>query len=133
MDIFDEISARYPGLFDDRRRPAPPAPACDHRGDFARLHQHIDDAAALQHRHIHHVEETIMAALDDLKTEVSNYAQTVDNTVIPAFDAVMAAIQNGAGGASDEELAAVTAQIQDATARMTDKAREAHALVGGEG
>jgi hypothetical protein len=131
--IYDEISARYPGLFDDDRRHRPPGPVCDHRSDFARLHQHIDDAAALQHRHIHHVEGTIMAALDDLKNEVSNFAQTVDNTVIPAFDAIMTAIQNGSGGASEAELSEVTAQIQGANARLTDKAREAAALVGGEG
>ena len=128
--IYDEILARYPGVFDQRpiRRPG-----CDHSAEFAQLHQHIDDAAALQHRHLHHVEETIMAALDDLKNEVNNFAQTVDNTVIPAFDAIMAAIQNGSGGASEAELAAVTTQIQDANARLTDKAREAAALVGGEG
>jgi AcrR family transcriptional regulator len=132
MSIFDEVAARYPGVFDDHPR-VEPAPHCDHRAQFAHLHQHINDAAALQHRHIHHVEETIMAALDDLKTEVNAYAQTVDGTVIPAFDAIMAAIQNGAGAASEADLAAVTTQIQDATARLTDKAREAHALVGGAG
>jgi hypothetical protein len=128
--IYDEILARYPGVFD--QRPAR-RPGCDHSAEFAQLHQHIDDAAALQHRHLHHVEGTIMAALDDLKNEVANFAQTVDNTVIPAFDAIMTAIQNGSGGASEAELADVTAQIQDANARLTDKAREAAALVGGAG
>ena len=130
--IYDEILARYPGVFTDqpRRRPAG---GCDHSAEFAQLHQHIDDAAALQHRHLHHVEGTIMAALDDLTTGVSDYAQTVDNVVIPAFDAIMAEIRDGAGAASEEQLAELATQVQGANDRLRAKANEAAALVGGEG
>lgn len=74
-----------------------------------------------------------MAALDDLTTGVSDYAQTVDSVVIPAFDAIMAEIRDGAGAASEEQLAELATQVQGANDRLRAKANEAAALVGGEG
>jgi hypothetical protein len=130
--IYDEILARYPGAFADQPRHHPDS-GCDHRADFARLHQHIDDAAALQHRHLRHVEEIIMAAIDDLNTNVDTFAQTVDSTVIPALDSLMAAVQAHAGAATEEQLADLATRVQGATDRLRDKAQEAAALVGGEG
>ena len=128
--IFDEILSRYPSAFDEHTRYAPPTP-CDHHQAFAQLHDHIDAAAALQHRHLLHVEGQIMAALDDLRAEVEGNAATIDNIVIPTLDALMAAVQNGT--ASDADLAALATSLQEANGRLRDKTAEAAALVGGEG
>lgn len=132
MSIFDEVSARYPGVFADRPRPEPDL-YCDHRDQFRQLHQHIDNAAALQHRHLLHVEGTIMAALDDLRAEAQEYARTVADVAIPAFDQLMAAVVANSGGASEAELAEVSAVIAGANDQLLAKANEAAAAVGGEG
>lgn len=132
MSIFDEVSARYPGVFADHPQRGPDL-YCDHRAQFAQLHQHIDNAAALQHRHLLHVEGTIMAALDDLRAEAQEYARTVQDVAIPAFDQLMAAIAANAGGASEAELAEIAAQIAGANDQLLSKSNEAAAAVGGAG
>jgi hypothetical protein len=128
--IFDEILSRYPSAFDEETRYRPPTP-CDHHRDFGALHDHIDAAAALQHRHLLHLEGTIMAAIDDLRAEVEASASAIDNVAIPALDALMAAVQNGS--ASEAELGELVTSLQASNARLRDKANEAAALVGGEG
>lgn len=129
--IYDEIAARYPHVFDNQPRRQPQA--CEHSAQFAELHRHIDSAAALQHRHLNHVEGTIMAAFQDLQASVADYASNVDNTVIPAFDAIMTAVREGSGGASEEQLAELNSTVQGANSRLLAKAQEAAQLVGGEG
>lgn len=128
--IYDEIAARYPGVFGP---PPQQRQGCDHGAQFAQLHQHIDQAAALQHRHLHHVEETIMAAIDDLRAQADQFAQNVDNTVIPALDALMAAVHSAPAGVPEADVAAVATQMQDTNARLLTKAQEAAAAVGGAG
>lgn len=128
--IYDEVAARYPNIFD---HPPQHPPGCDHGAQFAQLHRHIDDAAALQHRHLFHVEETIMAAIDDLRAQADQFAQNVDNTVIPALDALMAAIHSAPAGVPEADVAAVATQLQDTNARLLAKAQEAASAVGGAG
>lgn len=128
--IYDEILARYPRAFDEHTRYQPPIP-CDHSREFAQLHGHIDAAAALQHRHILHVEGKLMAALDDLRAEVEASAAVIDTQAIPALDALMAAVQSG--DASEAQLAELVTSLQGSNARLTDKVAEAQGLVGGAG
>lgn len=124
--IYDDVLAAYPDVFSDRPRATPPR-----RSEFADLHQHLHEVAELIHAHLRHVQETIMDALANLNSQADALEQSVDNTVIPALDALMSAA--GQVGVPEAQVQAASDRIQTAIARLTDKAREAHTVVGGEG
>lgn len=126
--IFDEIAARYPGAFPDHQPRPRHAPAPD---PFAAVHRHLHDVAEMFHAHLHHVQETIMSALDNLNGQADALEQAVDNTVIPALDALMAAAAQA--GIPEADVQAATDRISATVTRLQDKAQEAAATVGGAG
>ena len=144
--IFDELSARYPGLsFPEPatqqlpavppRGPWPPppvavrpsiCPACAERDrPWVLIHRHLNHATSSIHRHITEMEHAMSQALDNANAQLANLNGTLTNTVVPALQQLAAVAAQAGSGVPEDAVQAIADGISTATSQLAAATQQA--------